>query len=198
MKRGSWQFLAIGIMGLALLTALPGCAGKMRLGKRSAEAEKELVIPDLPTAKEQFAFAKMYQSQQLTPPELDRRRILMEKIAQYYNRVLINFPKDPVYVPLTYLELGDCAAQSDYMDKAIEMYRLAQQVSQDEFVQVRADYSIARIYDSMEKYAEAKVIYKRLMDEHKQTQNGRVRDVLKRAYQRYMLVHEEGAPPGKI
>jgi tetratricopeptide (TPR) repeat protein len=175
-----------------MIGMMAGCAGKM-LGRNADPQQSQLVIPDFPTAQEQFAFAKAYQGSQITSPELDKRRVQMDKVGQYYNRVLVNFPNDPQYVPLTYLELGDCAAQSDYFDKSIQAYQQAMSISQDEFIQVRAQYSIARIYDSMGRYVDAKAIYKRLIDEHKTTESGRVKDVLKRAYQRYMTVQEKPA-----
>lgn len=180
------------LSGLVCL-GLTGCGGKFNLGKRDAVAEKELVIPDFPTAKEQFAFAKMFQHGMFTAPELERRRVQMNELAQYYNRVLINFPNDPVYVPMTYLELGDCAAQSDYPDQAIQAYQQAMSLTSEEFVQVRAKYSIARIYDSMGRYEEGKAIYRQLIEQHKDTESGRVKDVLQRAYQHYMTVQERPA-----
>lgn len=179
-------FMAVMLAGMVILS---GCAGGLKRGE--SEADTQLVIPDFPTAKEQFAFAKAYQAGQVLSPELERRRGQMEKVAQYYNRVLINFPNDTNYVALTWLELGDCAAQSDYFDRSIQAYQQAMRVSQDEFIQVRAQYSIARMYDALGRYAEAKSIYKRLMDEHKTSQSGRVRDVLKRCYEQYVIVHEK-------
>lgn len=174
-----------------LLLCFSGCGG-FKVGKRNA-SEKELVIPDFPTVKEQFAFAKMFQSSLFTAPELDRRRTQMDQVAQYYNRVLINFPNDPTYVPLTYLELGDCAAQSDYFDKAIQAYQHAMSLTQDEFVQVRAQYSIARMYDTQGRFEEGKAIYRRLIEQHKNTESGRVKDVLQRAYQHYITVQQKPA-----
>jgi tetratricopeptide (TPR) repeat protein len=164
-----------------------GCTGRIGGNK----AEKELVIPDFPSAKEQFQFAKMYQGSQLVQPELERRRVQMNKIGQYYQRVLVNFPNDPEYVPLTYLELGDCAAQSDEFDLSISYYQKAQAGSQNEFINARSQYSIARIYDSQGRYVDAKAIYKRIMDQYGKTENGRVRDVAARSAKLYMTVHEK-------
>lgn len=176
---------------LAGMFIFVGCAGGLKRGDK--QAETQLVIPDFPTAKEQFTFAKAFQAGQVLSPELERRRGQMEKVAQYYNRVLVNFPNDSNYVALTWLELGDCAAQSDYFDRSIQAYQQAMRASQDEFIQVRAQYSIARMYDAQGRFAEAKAIYKRLMDEHKTSDSGRVRDVLKRCYEQYIIVHEKPA-----
>lgn len=181
------------MLSLALLVSLPGCGDKMRVGQHNSEAEKNLVIPDFPTAREQFAFAKMYKQGILTSPELKKRREQMDKLAQYYNRVLINFPGDTTYVPLTYLELGDCAAQSDYLDQAIQAYQHAMSISQDEFIRVRAMFSIARIYDVQKRFVEGKALYKQIVDEHKNTESGRVKDVVRRAYEQYLVVQEAPA-----
>lgn len=194
----NWKKLILGriwvsVLCLGVLGALPGCGGKMRVGQHNAEAEKDLVIPDFPTAREQFAFAKMYKQGILTSPDLKKRRGQMDKLAQYYNRVLINFPNDTTYVPLTYLELGDCAAQSDYLDQAIQAYQHAMSLSQDEFIKVRGMYSIAQMYDIQERFVEGKALYKRIVDEHKSTEDGRVKDVVRRAYQRYLVVQEKPA-----
>jgi tetratricopeptide (TPR) repeat protein len=194
MNRRLMQTVFAAAATVVLICGMGGCAGKM-LGRHSDPSETQLVIPDFPTAKEQFAFARAFQGGQITSPELEKRRGQMDKVAQYYNRVLVNFPNDPVYVPLTYLELGDCAAQSDYLDKAIQAYQHAMSISQEEFIQVRAQYSIAHIYDAQGRHVEAKQIYKRIIDQHKNSESGRVKDVLKRAYQRYMKVQEK--PAGK-
>ncbi len=170
-------------------TVITGCTDKLNFkGKKS---ESELVIPDFPTAEDQFQFAKIFQNSQLIAPELDRRRLQMEKIGQYYQRVLINFPNDPEYVPMTYLELGDCAAQSDAFDLAISYYQKAQAATRDEFTTARSQYSIARIYDTQQRYVEAKTIYKSIMDQYGKSESGRVRDVVGRSAKLYMTVHEK-------
>lgn len=180
------------ISTIAVLGAgLTGCGGNTKMAEKNKVVETELVIPDFPTAKEQFMFAKMFQSSQVTNPELEKRRVQMNKVTQYYGRVIKNFPNDQTYVPLTYLELGDCAALSDDLQGAIQYYQQAQSASNDDFVQVRSQYSIARIYDTLERFEEAKAIYKRLMEQYRGTESGRVKDVLKRCYERYMMVQEK-------
>lgn len=178
---------------LAMVIASPafftGCTDKLSF--KGSKNEKELVIPDFPTAKDQFEFAKVYQGSQLIAPELDRRRLQMNKIGQYYQRVIKNFPNDPDYVPLTYLELGDCAAQSDAFDLAISYYQKAESSTQADFIKARAQYSIGRIYDTQKRYSDAKVIYKGIMDNYGKTDSARVRDVVARSAKLYMTVHEE-------
>lgn len=179
--------LVIFLPGM-VITNFVGCAGKGVL--KDKEKAKELVIPDFPVAREQFRFAKMYQDSQILRPELDRRRIQMNEVSQYYQRVLVNFPNDATYVPLTLLELGDCAAQSDNFESALSFYQQAMSKSQDEFIQVRSKYSIARIYDTTGRYVEAKQIYKGIMEDYVKSESGRVRDVVQRSAKLYMQVHE--------
>lgn len=181
--------IIVGVVPVMFGLTLAGCSTKSVFSKKSSQ-EQELVIPDFPTAQQQFQFAKVYQNSALIAPELDRRRVQMDKIGQYYQRVLTNFPSDPNYVPLTYLELGDCAAQSDYFDQALQYYEQANAVSQDEFVQARSKYSIARIYDTTGRHVEAKAIYKGIMDTYSRTESGRVKDVVERAARNYVQVHE--------
>jgi tetratricopeptide (TPR) repeat protein len=173
------------------LPMLSGCAGKLGIGKNKTD-ENALVIPDFPSADEQFKFARMYQNAQLIAPELDRRRLQMQKIGECYHRVITNFPNDSVYVPLTYLELGDCAAQSDEFDMAVNYYQQAAARSQDDFVLARSQYSIARIYDSKGRFEEAKAMYKDIIEKYGKSESGKVRDVVTRAGQLYVKVHEKG------
>lgn len=170
-------------------TLFSGCTDK--LGSKGSKSENELIIPDFPSAKDQFQFAKMYQNSQLIAPELDRRRLQMNKIAQYYQRVITNFPNDVEYVPMTYLELGDCAAQSDELDLAISLYQKAQASTTDHFIHVRSQYSIGRIYDTQGRHVEAKSIYKGIMDRYGKSESGRIRDVVSRSANLYMTVHEK-------
>lgn len=181
------RWVLIGLLGITLPLVLAGCAGKAG-GGSSKVAEEELVIPDFPDARTQFNFAKTYQANQLIMPDLDRRRVQMTKIAQCYHKVLQNFPNDPVYVPLSYFELGDCAAQSDDFAGAIGFYQRAQSVSQEEFVQARGTFSIARIYGLQGRHEEAKALYKSIMDRFSKSESGRVRDVVTRAAQQYYKV----------
>lgn len=177
------------LISAGTITLSTGCVGK--LSRNSTTDENELIIPDFPTAQQQFQFARMYQNNQLIAPEIDRRRVQMRKIGECYQRVLTNFPGDTTYVPLTYLELGDGAAQSDELDLAIDYYQQAGTRSQDEFVQARSQYSIARIYDTKGQFTEAKAMYKNILDRYGQSESGKVRDVVNRAAQLYVQVHEK-------
>lgn len=185
-EKAGWLALCSLLIAVFVFT---GCVGKP--SSKSENSEKELIIPDFPTAKEQFEFASHFQNNQLIVPELKRRRLQMAKIGQYYQRVLTNFPNDPEYVPMTYLELGDCAAQSDAFDMAIGYYQKAQASTRDDFVHARSQFSIGRIYDTQERYVEAKNIYKSIMDRYGTNQSGRIRDVVKRSAQMYVTVHEK-------
>ncbi len=187
------QIIVTGLLICVLvigMAAISGCTDK--LGRKEKETETELVIPDFPTAKEQFLFARMFQNSQMLAPELAKRRVQMNKVSQYYQRVLKNFPNDPEYVPRTYLELGDCASLSDEDQLAITLYQKAQAISnQDDFIVARSQYSIARMYDIQGRYVEAKQIYKDIMDRYKKSEAGNVRDVVARATKLYLVVQEK-------
>lgn len=186
-------FVVFTLFAVPAVLTLPGCAGKMGAGKKSDE--NALVIPDFPTAKDQFQFARMYQNSQLIAPELERRRGQMAKIGECYQRVITNFPNDQTYVPLTYLELGDCAAQSDELQMALSYYEKANAASQDDFVKARAQYSTARIYDIQKRYEEAKAIYKSIMEQYGKSESGKVRDVVNRSAQLYFKVQDTSPQP---
>lgn len=191
----SIKALVLFCMLLGAIVTLPGCAGKLKGVDKGQE--EELVIPDFASAKEQFQFAKMYQGSLLIAPELKRRRLQMEKVMQCYSKVLSNFPNDTMYVPLTYLEMGDCAAQSDDMVQAVAYYQKAQQSSQEEFIQARSQYSIGRIYNMQGKYPEAKAIFKNIIDTYGHSKSGKVQDVAKRAAQLYYQVVDPTEEGGK-
>lgn len=194
MKRNILASLtAVSILGLGLSVTFTGCAGKAS-GTAKVE-ESELVIPDFPDAKTQFNFAKTYQNSMIVAPDLARRKGQMAKSMQCYQRVITNFPNDTVYVPLTYLEMGDCEAQSENVAGAIAYYERAQSSTSDEFVQSRAQYSIARMYNVVGRYAEAKAMFKTVMDSFGNSTSGRVRDVVKRSAAMYYKVIDPSEKP---
>lgn len=189
----TWSLLVAGVLASSLV--LGGCAGKLQRSTKTDE--NALIIPDFPTAKEQFNFAQVYAGSMLISPELPRRREQMAKIAETYQRVITNFPNDPTYVPLTTLELGDCAARSSEDALAIQLYQQAYgQAGTNDFVKSRAEYSIARVYDNQLRHEEAKAIYKRIIDIYGKSPSGRVQDVVRRSATEYYRVYDtskEGA-----
>lgn len=162
------------------------------------DSNTKLVIPDYPAAKDQFAFATMYEKSQFLAPELKQRKAQLAKVAQCYQRVIDNFPQDPVYVPRAYMQLGDCAARAAEPDKALQYYQYVKAHStSDEFLQARATFSIGQVLDMKKEYEAAKATYKEVMDHFGTSNVSGVKSIVRQASVLYLSVHEQPAKTSK-
>lgn len=181
--------LTAAVLGSSLI--LSGCATVGSQSSTSKKTEEALVIPDLPSAKEQYAFANVYKSMQLINPELSKKRVQLDKISQCYQKVITNFPNDTEFVSLSILELGDASVQAEYLDKAEQYYNQAlTSYPNDRYIQARAIYTLGRVQDIRKNYAAAKPYYKKVMDTFATDQPQRIREIAQRANVMYYQVHE--------
>jgi tetratricopeptide (TPR) repeat protein len=158
----------------------------------------KLVIPDYPTAKEQYQFALIYERSQFLAPEMPRRKEQVKKVCQCYQRVIDDFPQDGTYAPRAYLQLGDCAMKVSQAEEAMQYYRTVLAMApNDEYLQARALFSMAQVYDSKKEYETGKTIYKDVMDRFGTSSNGGVRSVVSAASSMYYTVHEQPAKKSK-
>jgi tetratricopeptide (TPR) repeat protein len=165
-------------------------------GLRAARAEDatKLVIPDYPTAKDQYSFAVMYEKAQFVPPELAKKRVALQKVTQCYQRVIDLFPQDTTYTPRAYLSLGDCEGKLNEPDKAMQYYQyIINTFPTDEYLQARALFATAQMLDLKKQYEQAKTIYKEVMEKYGNSTNTGVRQITKSASVLYFQVHEQPA-----
>lgn len=172
---------------------LYGCAWR---GQSAASSqETKLVIPDCPSAKEQYGFALVYQRSQLLSPEESRKKEQLAKIRQCFERVVANYPNDPVYAARADLEIADCYSKSGDRKKAIEIYSaIVDKYAGNDYAQARALYSMARTHDFERRHEEAKAIYRQVMDQFGNSQTQSVKDIVKRSQAAYYQIKEQ--PPG--
>lgn len=160
--------------------------------------QKKLVIPDYPTAKDQFSFALAYAQAQVISPDAKRRHVQIGKIMQAFEKVIANFPADTSVVPRTFLELGDCAATDGDLKKARQYYQTAlAKYPNDDYIQARGTFSIGRLQDVEGNHEDAKLSYKEVMDRFGTSQLAAVRDIAKKASRGYYQVQEQPRKPAK-
>jgi len=163
----------------------------------AAPAEKKLVIPDYPTAKDQYNFAEMYKGSQVLTGDAARRKQQMSKAAQCYQRVVDRFPEDVNFTPRAIVDLGDCAAQSQDYKVALTHYnRAISGYPDNEYVVARSMCAIGMIQDKREEHEAAKATYKDIIDRFSNSRSMAVRDLVKRASVLYFKVHEKKEKEG--
>lgn len=185
------KFIAPILIGSGLIFS--GCATISSNSSSSrSKTEEALVIPDFPTAKEQYAFANVYKGMQLVNPELSKRRVQMDKISQCFQKVITNFPNDAEFVAMSILELGDAAVQAERLDSAEQYYRQAiASFPNDKYVQARAIYTLGRVQDLRKDFSGAKPYYKQVMDTFSKEESRRIQEIVQRASVMYYQVHDK-------
>ena len=106
-------------------------------------------------------------------------------------RVVQQFPDDRVFTPLSELAIADCLASQDRQQQAIaEFQRILQRHPNNEYVQARGLYSIARSMDRLGQYEEAKAIYRQVMERYAKSDKEIIRIIGKKAEANYLQVRE--------
>jgi tetratricopeptide (TPR) repeat protein len=158
----------------------------------AADKAATLVIPDYPSAKDQYNFAMMYQKTQFMSAEAAEKKQQIDKIAQCYQRVIDNFPRDTEFTPRAVLQLGDCQAMLMQADKALMYYRtVLNDCAEDEYLHARALFATGQMMDMKKDYVGGKAIYKEVMDRFSNSSNPTVREITKRASVLYFQVREQ-------
>lgn len=171
---------------------------KKNESKNKNAQETELVIPDLRTAKEQFAYATRYEQiiMGFVNPDKKKKKVQMDKVRQVHEAVIRNFPNDQEYTPLSKLTLADCQGHLGNYDKAIEMWQ--QTISEypnNELIQCRGMFSIARAYELDGQFVKSKAIDKEIVDRFGGSTNPRIRQYASNAQTSYLRTREEPVKP---
>lgn len=186
--------IASALVVLIAVFSISGCASfstSKNKSKARPTEEKQLVIPDFPTAKEQYSFAIMYQRSLIISPDMARRQVQMDKVTQCHDRVLKNFPGDQTYAPLAMVAIADANASIGELPTAIEIYHATMAKYPDnEYIQARALFAIARTLDNQGKFQEAKDTYRQVMERFSASHSAAVQDLVRRAQGLYFTVKE--------
>lgn len=187
------RLAAAPVLGLLIACAvLGGCSLPGRA--QSAPAAEKLIIPDYPTPKEQYNFARMYQSSQVRTSDKLRRDTQLDKAIQAYRKVLELYPNDEQFTPLALLNIGDCVGmKKDYRGARAVYAEASQRWPHLELIQARAAYSTARTLDQEQKFEEGKVIYKNIMEQYGNSEDPAVRQIAKLSAQNYYRLRTEPA-----
>ncbi len=189
----------VTIMGSFMVTVaaflLNGCASVM---PGSSAPDSQLVIPDFPSAKEQYGFAVLFKDGMITATDKGRREMQVARLSQCYGRVISSYPEDPIYTPLARLEIADALRSIGETRKARREYeQLIAGYPENEYVQARSMFSIGRVLDQTGDFQEAKNYYKRVNEEFGESPSGAVLDIVRRADTLYYSIRETNAPKKK-
>ncbi|MBX7247255.1 MAG: tetratricopeptide repeat protein [Candidatus Sumerlaeaceae bacterium] len=196
--KGSRQFrtsylIRTLLLAFVCLLMLPPLAAKPK------EEEQTLVIPDFESAKEQYAFAMLYQRKQVISPDKKRRDIQLAKIVECHEAVLRNFPNDPTYTPLSALAIADAMTGRQDFKGAIARYEQIQKIyPENDYVQARAMYSIARCDDSLGQFESAKQLYRKIMDSYTNSENSGIREIASKSKALYYQVRDKNPLKAKV
>ncbi len=168
-------------------TAFIGCS----LVTPAPPAENTLVVPDFDNPKEQYGFAVLYRGAMIPSTDEKRRRHQVDRLIECYQRVIVNFPNDRNFTPMSRLEIADCTAGVGDADKARAQFEsILDDYPENEYAQARALFTLGLMLDKEKKYRESKDIYKQVREEFGATQNASVRDIVKKAEVLYYKVRD--------
>lgn len=163
------------------------------LFKKKEKPEPKLVIPDFPTAAEQFQFAMLYKSNQMTAPDVRRRRKQSGNRITCFGRVVERFPDDTKVTPLAKLEIADLRRGIGQYDAAEALYRdVIAKNGADDYFHVRALYSIARGFSQKFMHQKAKDIFREVFEKFPDNRNPMVAEIVDKARSYYLEVKVEG------
>ena len=179
------------LTALVSCVILPGCSAMARPKKAPAE-EQRLIIPDYPTPKDQYNFARVYQASQIKANDSKRLSAQYDKAIQAYKKVIELFPADEQFTPLAMLNWGDCVGMQGDLAGARAIYKdAAERWPTLDLIQARANYSTARTLDQEKRFEEGKVIYKLLMDRYGNSESPAVRQIAKLSSEYYYKLRTE-------
>ncbi|MCX7718100.1 MAG: tetratricopeptide repeat protein [Candidatus Sumerlaeaceae bacterium] len=191
--RWTVKLLPIVLVASGAAGVLVGCSTLANVTKKDAPpAPTELVIPDFPTAREQYSYAASFQRAQVLSTDRKKRDAQLERIASVHARVVQLFPDDRVFTPLSELAIADCRASQDRQQEAIAAFqRVVQRHPENDYIQARGLYSIARSMDRLGQYEQAKGIYRQVMERYANSEKEIVRIIGKKAQANYLQVREQ-------
>ena len=179
------------LLSLVCYAFLPGCSALAK-PKKAPPEEQRLIIPDYPTPKDQYNFARVYQASQIKANDAKRLSAQYDKAIQAYKKVIELFPADEQFTPLAMLNWGDCVGMQGDLEGARAIYKeAAERWPNLDLIQARANYSTARTLDQERRFEEGKAIYKLLMERYGNSENPAVRQIAKLSSEYYYKLRTE-------
>lgn len=161
----------------------------------STSCGKKIIIPDYPTAKEQWLFAM--KEKKNTIPALDEaaRQRQLARLEMAFLKVIEQFPDDKQFTPGAYINLGDTYLKFKQHHKAIKIFTEAiEKYPDQEDVQLFGHFGIANAYDLLGRYDDAIKGYKYCLDKFGNSQNPEFKKIVDLARDRYNRVYEIKTP----
>ena len=187
-----WRFLAFAPVAVALTVAVfSGCSRKAE-SVSPVYKDADLVVPDFPTAREQFGYATAYQQAQALSAEKAKKDVQLDKIMQVHRKVIVNFPNDMEFTPLSRMMLADCVFDQGNVKRARELWiETAKLYPDNQYLQARMTYSIGRSYERQGDFARSKQYYQEVMQKYGSSDSAAVRKIAERCKTLYFEVKEE-------
>lgn len=168
------------LAAIGMLCALNGCF----LFPRS------FVIPELPTAREQYdvAYESYRKAQGILVQTAEKDRTVEEAKAAF-RRVAERFPDDPIYTPRAHLMLGRCEFVRQGYKKAARYYRSALDLYPDnKEVQAIGLYELGMALDESRQHAAAKESYRQFIERFADERDPEIQQRLSEARKRYRMI----------
>lgn len=160
--RGFFSLLILGI----LLSAFSGCA-----------RNRKLLIPDLPTAEDQFMFA-LDRRTQLKRKSIERKDLKKEftAVIKAYDQVVKRFPDDTRHTPMARLAIGTLYLNIDEPKTALEQFEtVLGQFPDDAELQAVALTGKAEALIMMSRYDEARLTLLKCIETYENEQSDSIK-----------------------
>lgn len=151
---------------------------------------RSYVIPDLPTAREQYDVAydsyRKAQGMLVHTSEKDKK---VEEAKMVFRRVGERFPDDPVYTPRAHLMLGRSELIRQEYKKAARYYRTAIEMYPDnKEVQAIGLFELGMALDEAKQHSAAKEAYRQFIERFADDRDADIQQRLSEARKRYRMI----------
>lgn len=163
--------------------ALSGCFWK----------SKEFVIPEMPSAREQYDVAyTSYRKAEGVIVKTDQRKDAITEAETAFKMVISRFPNDVGFTPRADLMLGRCQMLREDFGKAANQYRtILERYPDNKEIQAVGLYELGLALDGDKQYAEAKKAYRQMIERFSSEKDTVIQDYLSLARRRYRAIHAE-------
>ncbi len=152
---------------------MPVFLAVVMLGALCACHREPIIIPDYPSATEQYLFAKKQKETAFLAPSRDtKRKEQITAAIMAFERVIERYPDDLRVTPLAWMDLGDMYLHNKDYKEAVKNYEtvLQKYPDQDDAV-CKSLYGMGRAYDGLKDYEKALDYYKQCFERFENDKN---------------------------
>ena len=167
---------------LSLLLLLVGVS----LSIGCSVTQPTIEIPHLPTAKEQYFYAKRVHISEIPRADLlkfakpERQEEKLETIIYAYEKVVEYYPEDITVTPRAMVDIANCYEILKDYNTAINLYKkVLERYPENDFAYAAALYGVANCYHKKHNYKKAIIYYEQCIDEFKNTASDEIKPIVK-------------------